>query len=440
MGPRRSWRPCIKTTETSLLPDETVQPSSVKLRPYPYPFRAGLAISSDIDGTRTLERFLAIQRFLNTSEHTCVGPGIGLEIANSFFPYAPDDSFSYFSSRPEEKYTIQTLIQAGLIDTIHSFGDGVDTRAEAARILESLDKSGCKLDVWVNHSQAPSNFGDGTAPGLGDVRESSSYHADLTLEYGIRYVWLGAGTSLLGNNIPHNLRLFANIVDQRHLARTSQLVARQIAKIGAGRLGSPRAQLHRKNTLMHVTKLRDDQPIFEFLRTNNYWDGLAKGHDSFGLAYVLRTDALDGLINSGGASIIYTHIGKGFQEPPYISGDTVKALQGLAGKYRDGELYVTTVSRLLNYISCHKYLEWSCEEDGDNVRINIETVNDPLRGRWIPTAADLQGLCFYSDCPERTQIFIGSERVTGLVKSPADETGRCSVMIPRSYLSFPDIP
>ena len=36
----------------------------VNLRRFPYPYKAGLAICSDIDGTTTLDRFLGIQEFL----------------------------------------------------------------------------------------------------------------------------------------------------------------------------------------------------------------------------------------------------------------------------------------------------------------------------------------------------------------------------------------
>ncbi|MCJ7646751.1 hypothetical protein MUO65_07650, partial [bacterium] len=38
----------------------------VALRKFPYPYKAVMTISSDIDGTTTKEEFLEIQRFLNT--------------------------------------------------------------------------------------------------------------------------------------------------------------------------------------------------------------------------------------------------------------------------------------------------------------------------------------------------------------------------------------
>jgi hypothetical protein len=65
----------------------------VTLRKFPYPFRAALTICSDIDGTDTLENFLATQNFLNTERDTDMGLGIGLEIGNSFFPLTRDVHF-----------------------------------------------------------------------------------------------------------------------------------------------------------------------------------------------------------------------------------------------------------------------------------------------------------------------------------------------------------
>lgn len=54
-----------------------------------------------------------------------MGPGIGLEIGNTFFPYTPDDSFAYFSNRPADRDVIEILIKAGYIDCMHSYGDGL---------------------------------------------------------------------------------------------------------------------------------------------------------------------------------------------------------------------------------------------------------------------------------------------------------------------------
>ncbi|MFX0135574.1 MAG: hypothetical protein ACFFDN_18155 [Candidatus Hodarchaeota archaeon] len=55
-------------------------------RRFPFPFKSAVNISSDIDGTDSLEEFLTILEFLSTKNKTDMGVGIGLEIGNSFFP------------------------------------------------------------------------------------------------------------------------------------------------------------------------------------------------------------------------------------------------------------------------------------------------------------------------------------------------------------------
>jgi hypothetical protein len=117
-------------------------PQTVALREFPYPFRAALAICSDIDGTDTLEKFLTIQEFLNTERETRLGPGLGLEVGNTFFPIAPDDSFSYLSSRPEERETLAAFIKAGYVDCLHSYGSGARSREDVVRALDALEGDG----------------------------------------------------------------------------------------------------------------------------------------------------------------------------------------------------------------------------------------------------------------------------------------------------------
>src|SRR3990170_7384841 len=84
--------------------------SSIFLRKFPYPYKAALAIASDIDSTSTLEKFLEIQEFLNTKNITNMGEGVGLDIGNSFFMFHPKNKFSYFSTREEDRVNIRKFI------------------------------------------------------------------------------------------------------------------------------------------------------------------------------------------------------------------------------------------------------------------------------------------------------------------------------------------
>ena len=397
-----------------------------------------MAVCSDVDGTKTLERFTAIQEFLNTTHNTSMGLGIGLEIGNTFFPYTPDDSFAYFSSRPADRDVIETLIKAGYIDCLHSYGDGADSRSDALRALEAFERGGCKLDVWVDHSRAPSNFGKDVTPGMGDVVGSPTYHADATQAYGIKFIWKGRVSSIVGHGVPFIAGSFIRVFDQEHPGHSVFNIAREFTKTVLAYSGNRRFALLRRNQLLQVELLQDGQNIYEFKRCNNHWCGLSMGLDSVGLAYVLRRKALDDLITSGGYMIVYTHIGVGPNQPPFIPPATQSALRGLAEAYRAGDIYVTTTSRLLNYYLNRRHLQWSHEVDDEGcTRIAIHSVADTLFGSRLPTGEQLQGITFYVPDRHKVQVYLGDGRIIPIERNPADHTSQESVMIPRTYLTYP---
>jgi len=55
----------------------------VTLRRLPYPYRAMMAVCSDLDGTPDRRAYWEIARFLNTTQDTPMGPGAGLEVGNT---------------------------------------------------------------------------------------------------------------------------------------------------------------------------------------------------------------------------------------------------------------------------------------------------------------------------------------------------------------------
>ena len=411
---------------------------TIALRRYPYPYKAAMTICSDIDGTTTVERFLAIQEFLNTTEETSMGSGVGLEIGNTFFPYPLDDDFGYFSSRSHDREVIETMIKAGYIDCIHSWGDGATTREQVLTGLKALEDSGCKLKVWVDHSRAPSDFGKDTTPGTGDVPDSPIYHADATLAYGIRFVWKGRGSNIVGHGVPFSLRAFSNILDRHHLKDTTRSLVKEVAKITLAYAGKERFAIHANNKFMRIHTLTDGQQVYEFQRCNTYWQGQSYGHNSWGLAYVLRPQTLKALVKSKGVMVIYTHIGVGPEQPPYLPPETQAALRNLAEVHRAGEIYITTTARLLTYYVNHKYLLWSQEtNDNDETVIRVYGVADPLSGQHLPPVEDLQGITFYVPDSSRAQIIVGDRLLEQIERHPADETGRQSVSIPRTFLTYP---
>src|SRR5436305_1299775 len=117
--------------EFSLPLDATEHPDLHRLR-FPYPYRAALAISSDCDGMR-LETFERIHSFFNTESETPLGTGVGLDIADSLWVYAPRTGRNALGARllslkngldasADEALApaLAHYVHCGWIDTLHS--------------------------------------------------------------------------------------------------------------------------------------------------------------------------------------------------------------------------------------------------------------------------------------------------------------------------------
>ena len=193
----------------------------------PLPPRALLAICSDLDETPDAETYFELMRFLNTTGETSMGTGVGLEVGNTlYFDMAPGQ-FSYWNTTEPHREKIRALIRSGHIDCLHSFGDLATTRAHAARALEELQKHDCRIRVWIDHAQAITNFGADIMQGQGDQPGHPAYHADLTMAYGIEYVWRGRVTSVIGQDRPFSLR---GIAEAGHPLASAKTLATEAAK------------------------------------------------------------------------------------------------------------------------------------------------------------------------------------------------------------------
>lgn len=405
--------------------------SEVALRKFPYPYRAAIAICSDIDNTETLEKFLEIQKFLNTREMTSMGEGVGLEIGNSFFFYEPPDAaISYFLSGPQVRETIINFIKSGQIDVMHSYGKKSDfTREDAIRSLAELKKNNCKIDVWIDHDRSMSNLGDDVTFGLGDHPDSKAYHADLTLNYGIKFVWLGRVTMIVGQSAPVTWEGFAVIFDKDHAIHSSISICKEIAKNAMGVFGSKKYAMHKDNDLLRIVKLDDGNKVYEFTRFDDYWKGVGTGATNKRLAYALSGRTLNHLKDTEGYMVVYTHFGKNSDCMEFICKETQSALRNLAKEFKEGNIYVTTTSKLLSYYLKHKYLDWSYDDGGGSIGIHIRGVKDPIFGFYVPTIKDLEGLTFYVPDKNKSIIDFNNKRIENVRKNIADYTGRESITI-----------
>ncbi|MFC2071729.1 hypothetical protein ACFLUU_03295 [Chloroflexota bacterium] len=409
----------------------------ISLRKFPYPYKAALAISSDVDDL-VFEDLLEIHRFLNTRQQTTMGPGLGLEIGDTFWMYSTDlenlDPVSYFKGTTTDVSdyveVMRKLIRAGYIDCLHTYGDfnryGGFIREMAAQSISELKKQGLKIDVWINHGDRHNLQNIGWVGYLGDLPYATSvfgartrvleYHCDITTAYGIRFVWKGDLTTLVGQDCPYNFR-------QNVVLICKQLIKKWLLK---------RSDIH-NNDLIQIMELRDGSKVNIFKRFGSWSE-----ETSDDLPGLISGINLNILKRKNGYMIVYTHLGKTrMKKPPLLSIETQEALKTLAEEYYNGEIYITTTSKLLNYNIVHKSLCWHSAVENGLMSIIIYKVADTVRGDYIPTPEQLRGITFYTPHAEKTRVFINSAEIADIERNTRDYTGKESVSIPLDHMQYP---
>lgn len=392
--------------------------TAVERRALPFPYRAALAICSDLDETPDARVYWDIARWLNTTDDGAMGPGVGLEVGNSLYFDMPPDQFAYWNTDDAGRAMARALMASGHIDCFHSFGD-LALRAHAGRALDELTRHGLGLRVWIDHAVAPTNFGADIMRGEGDVPGAPAYHADLTCGYGVRFVWRGRVTSVTGQDVRRRL---GTILVPGHAADSARALVKEAAKGVLGRLGSAKYAIHPANATLRPVTLRDGRAVTEFLRGNPSWRGVDQSDTAAGLAEALTPLFLDRLEAGGGSCLLYTHLGKVKDRAQPLPPPTRDALRGLAERSRAGRVLVTTSRRLLEYREASREVPAVAEGDAIALAPSAHHVVD--------------GLTFYVRDAERARITVGG-REQALVRNPPDHTGRPSVSVPWPRLEFP---
>lgn len=408
---------------------ETAAQGDVILRPLPYPYEAALAICSDVDCTPDFATYLEIMKFLNTPGQTRMGRGVDLEIGNSFYFLAPPFRYAYWNLSESERGRTRELIQSGHIDCLHSIGEDARTREHAANAYEELSRYDCSVQVWVDHSKTPTNLGPDIMKGHGDEVGHSAYHADLMAEYGIRYVWRGSVTGVVGQETDG---FRAPRISAYHPCSSAVTLAKHLVKVQCK--GNFRFESIAANRLVWPVKLRDGSRCYEFLRSNPHWAGTEHA-SCCDLSAILVPGVIEKLIRRRGISIIYTHLCAGLEADNKFPNDVVAGFHKLA-EYADNKLLVTTTRRLLGY--CRARTEVECHNkimpDG-TTELHLSHAN----GEIPLDRDDVHGLTFYVRDAQKTRIYWNGTPFSNIAVNPPDETGMSSVSIPWPTLRFPDL-
>ena len=303
-----------------------------------------LALSIDCDGC-TVDRLHRVLRYWATGEQTEFGPGLGLPVASSMFVYSRNPA-----APPQAAYLdgdrdgLLEAVRRGWIDSLHGLGDFTTaqpcTRDLARRAFEALAADGVRLKVWTNHG-GPENRQNLLRPGSsGDEPGSSFYHADLAWEYGIRFVWPSELTPVIGQDRDASpAEYYASHEDRPWAARWMARAAHGLSEPLVRKAG---IEPYRGNRLVEHRKLRDGRDIAVFRRYGRWrFDTISR------LPEILTPAVLDRLVASGGAMVVYLHIGPSGDETPDRLAAGMKALDEVARRVREGTLRLARTVDLL---------------------------------------------------------------------------------------------
>ena len=398
--------------------------NNIKLRKFPFPYKCGLSICSDLDGCEDISKYIEIQKFLCTNSATKIGEGIDLEVGNSFwfFRNSAKPGISYFQnlSKKETYYTpiLRELIEAGIIDVIHTYGDfnnGGFERKYAEIALDEIKKKNLVINTWVNHGNRLNVQNIGNLKWFnGDNKKSSYYHMDLVKEIGIKYFWISQVTHLVGQDAKYSLNNLAKNQIQRGLAL--KYWRKQIPPFFS-------------NKLLEEVKLRDNSIIKAFMRFINPW-GKYSYTDINNIPYQINRTILMELIKNQGYLVLYTHLGNNSLNSTLIPENSKKHLLELAKEYYNGNIFITTTTRLLNYNEVTNGIKFKINIENGFYVIIIDG-SDPNLDKNM-----LEGITLYTDEPEKTLVKFRDEILITQTNGK-DFTGRFSISIPWIKNEFP---
>lgn len=422
----------------------------ILLRKFPYPYKAALTILNDRHSIHSVEDFLEVRRFLNTTCQTRFGSGLNLEIGDTFWFYGSNGQFNYFRSHTFEKTEAAEVIidfaRAGYLDALHTYGDFSEIlfdRKYAEAALDELREQSLKVHTWVHHGNSKNT--QNISPGLveaysrGARRGAAEYHADILGDYGIRFAWVAHLTRIVGQERTlaiseamaaegkEGIRLWYECVK----GYMKELVSRIMELSGS----SPKFYMPwRDNRLLFPVMLDDGQRVYAFRRFNNYPGNIWRGVDCNDIARQISIAVLEKLKHVEGYSIVYHHLEHEF---PYNE-ESLQALRNLSKEFHSGNIFITTSTRLLIYLLVTKFLRWEeVRLDSANCMIRIEPeLHDEVFGSLLLTEDWLQGVTFYTSDSINLSIVLGEQNIP-VVRNPPDHTGKGSYQIPFQPLKFP---
>ncbi|PKF62534.1 hypothetical protein CW745_03660 [Psychromonas sp. psych-6C06] len=367
---------------------------NIKLRKFPYPYKAMLAISSDIDST-TPENFEYIHDLIKHPRHQ-----IELNFSDSIWMFASNaksgKQLAFFDMGTEKLAPywrkLKYYINKDWIDTLHTYGNFSQTEASnnfnrdyALKSFEFLDKHKLTFDVWVNHGDENNTQNLGAYSYMqGATPDDASYHYDICKKIGVKYIWNPKQRDIFGH---------------------SSMLSPLKLKNGENIWGFPR---------FHSYFVNADEKKYYEARGAIFW-GKDKNeavlwHPSL-LDLQLTTERLESLFVNQQYAIVTQHFGNIKDTNNKFTPEAIAALKKLSD-YSKSKINVVSTSKLLNYNRVNEFLEYEVIRLEKGCIINITSINDPVLGKSVDLIIkELEGVTFYTDDPFNTFFMLNGKIV-----------------------------
>jgi len=447
------------------------QVHGIGVRRFPFPYRCALAINNDTDGFRHAA-FEALHAYVCGRGETAFGPGLGLEVADSFWVWAAGGELGLYHATPwaeaaepsPEHERILELAKVGWLDTLHGFGAWNEPRSldrdRIARALDYLDSRGVSLGVYVGHGGYNMTHNFGGPWGYyqnADNPDHESYCFDLLTNFGFRYHWTDVlyeldkfGDDLLFDDQQHldrevrahDFHRFFHTNDPDDYSRSREVFP---GLDRAGLVGWRRRLFN--HTIAPVTT-RDGRLALVFKRFRGH-DGPMAGN----FIAQVNPRSLDELERRQGAAIVYQHFGvwralftgkrhesqRASVPETVLDEHNVWAFRILTERFRDGRVLVATTRRLLDFLRMRDHLDFRVEDRNGRTEIHLDGIDCPVEGRIAPETRLLHGLAFELPADRGTPVVIRGGTTLAMTTIPDPERpNRLIAYSPWQPLEFPD--
>lgn len=337
---------------------------------YPYPYQSWFTIANDPDNT-LIKDWRELNEF--------IWKELGLPLSNSLFV----ESFN--KNLPNQVNLSQNPeIRAQPHDIIHTWGDYMHgreksfDREDALRAVSILRNNEIAPKVWIDHSRFSGNLLHNTKLGSvpstkdasGITYKNYKYTLDLIQDIGIKYVWDGKVTDLIGQDERQNCYRFRRAAGDNmfYAAAKSILSALTNSKIILKYFNAE----YDENYQYKPVIFPDGRKFYSFSRFGSWKDA-----DIYGLGRLIKKENIDLLLRRTGTMVVYTHLGKRPHNKMHlkyhIPESTKEALRHISQLYNKKKLMVSSLSFMLDYLVIRDNIVLSSKES------KIEFRSDGIR-------------------------------------------------------------